>query len=255
MTNAFHSSVGHSDSKAFHHSLSFRDGEEAMEAVNSEDTKQVKKSRHNNSFNFDTDFSSMTYSQLTDSYGESSLNNSVSDATPNFSQSSMAQYEPISSPEGDDEDFYAHKLDYSYTVGNHKFPFSQTSSVPSVSHSHASKDDGSEVIEIADDMDTSTDSSDDSEDDDDDDNDDDNSKISTRPNFNSQMQSAIDSILSIDDDSPQPSASYSDHSQHFIQPDYDSSQSENSAMNSPQPEGNEMSVDDDLDAAVQSILM
>ncbi|KAK3101880.1 hypothetical protein FSP39_007011 [Pinctada imbricata] len=71
------------------------------------------------------------------------------------------------------------------------------------------------------------------------------------------MQSAIDSILSLNNDSSENlQTHYSSQSQHFMQPEYESSQSGNSAINSPQTEENDnFSMDDDLDAAVKSILM
>lgn len=81
------------------------------------------------------------------------------------------------------------------------------------------------------------------------------------PNY--QMQSAIDSILQFDNASS--SSTYHHHMDQsdFLNHDYEASQSEESAINSPQSYEQQdngdhtdtTSMEDDLDAAVKSILM
>lgn len=248
---SFHS---HNADKTFHGHLPFSTSCHQQTLNRSEETSNTDKVKilHNES---DSVNKGISFSQ--DSIHVSL---SASDSMQTMSQSSTAHYEPISSPEGDNEDdFFTHKLDMSYSVGGHKLDFCPTSSLSSQSLSQASKETTSGVIEVANDDGTTSDSSDDSTDDDDDDDDDieGSTAIQEDHHLNSQMQSAIDSILSLNNDSSENlQTHYSSQSQHFVQPEYESSQSGNSAINSPQTEENDnFSMDDDLDAAVKSILM
>lgn len=80
---------------------------------------------------------------------------------------------------------------------------------------------------------------------------------------NYQMQSAIDSILQYDNATSPSSAYHHMDQSDFLNNDYEASQSEESAINSPQSYDRQdtgdhtdtTSMEDDLDAAVKSILM
>ncbi|XP_062597186.1 uncharacterized protein LOC134258660 [Saccostrea cucullata] len=201
-----------------------------------------------------------SFSGLEDS--QKSMESSVS----SYPGSACAQYEPISSDEGDEEENVSQYVPgksepYSISIGKHTMKYSGDSqSYSQTENLHKSnRTTSGNVIEITgnDTMTIESSSSSDSDSD---------SEVSSGKEedneTNYQVQSAIDSILQFNDNASSSSTYHMDQSD-FFNHDYDASQSEESAINSPQSyeqqengdQTDTTSMEDDLDAAVKSILM
>lgn len=251
--------------------------EDVHSLISSEDTVNYSS---RNSFHPTSSSQSMTYSQSKALYRQDSSKNSsfkgsfsvledsqksVESSANSYTGSTCAQYEPISSDEEDSvPGFVPDKSEpYSISIGKHTMKYSGDSQ-SFLQGGNLEKSNGSScagVIEIADNdsnLKQESSSSSDSESD---------SEASSGkeedsvPNY--QMQSAIDSILQFDNASS--SSTYHHHMDQsdFLNHDYEASQSEESAINSPQSYEQQdngdhtdtTSMEDDLDAAVKSILM
>lgn len=203
-----------------------------------------------------------SFSALEDS--QKSLESSAN----SYTGSACAQYEPISSDEGDEEEgvsrFVPGKSEpYIISIGKHTMKYSGDSQsyLQSENLGKLNQTSSADVIEIADndgnlkqESSSSSDSDSDSE----------ASSLKDGDNVtNYQMQSAIDSILQYDSATSPSSAYHHMDQSDFLSNDYEASQSEESAINSPQSYDRQdtgdhtdtTSMEDDLDAAVKSILM
>jgi hypothetical protein len=214
---------------------------------------------HNNSknSNFSSSFPGLDDSQKS---AELSMNS--------FTGSACAQYEPISSDEGDEEEIVSHFVPgksepYSISIGKHTMKYSSDSQsyLQSENFDRSNRTSGADVIEITEnDSNLKNDSSSSS----DSDSDSEASSLkeeNSAPNY--QMQSAIDSILQFNENASSSSTYHHMDQSDFFNQDYDASQSEESPINSPQSYDRQengdhtdtTSMEDDLDAAVKSILM
>ncbi|XP_061181476.1 uncharacterized protein LOC133190016 [Saccostrea echinata] len=192
---------------------------------------------------------------------------SMESSANSYSGSACAQYEPISSDEGDEEEnvsqFVPGKSEpYSISIGKHTMKYSSDSQsfLQNENFNKSNRTTSGNVIEITgnDTMTIESSSSSDS------DSDSEASSGKEEDNeTNYQVQSAIDSILQFNDNASSSSTYHHMDQSDFFNHDYDASQSEESAINSPQSyerQENEdqtdtTSMEDDLDAAVKSILM